>query len=137
MGVNEGNRNKNRFMVTNKTADLYGYTSLILRNQKYFPYEDDPDLINSIKRTARRIHVDAFRANEIKRVDTHAKKKKRLELQQRAISNCNELLALIDMTRTVFHTSHRRRACWGKKVITARTFIEKWNTSDAKRYRHL
>lgn len=137
MSVIESNRQWNRFMVTNKTNDLYGYTSKILRNQKNFPYEDDPDLINTIKRTARRIHVDAFRANEIKRVDTHKKKVKRLELQQRAISNCNELLALVDMTRTVFHTPNKRRKYWGKKILIARSFLEKWNESDAKRYKHL
>lgn len=137
MSVHEGNRKMNRFMVTTKTNELYGYTSTILRNQENFPYEVDSDLINSIKRVARRIHVDAFRANEIKRVDTRAKKAKRLELQRRAISNCNELLALIDMTRTVFHTPHKRRAYWGKKVIEARGLIERWNESDAKRYKHL
>lgn len=136
MSVNENNRKFHRFQVTTKTSDLYAYTSKILGNEKHFPPEVDKDLVHTIQRTSRRIHIDAFKANEI-RVDSIGKKKKRLELQRRAIDSCNELLALIEMTRPVFHTSNKRRVYWAKKTIETRSYLEKWNESDAKRYRKL
>jgi hypothetical protein len=58
----------------------------------------------------------------------------RRRLQQRAARNCNRLLALIGMAKSIFHLRDKRIKYWTGKILTVRAMIRKWSESDDKRY---
>lgn len=55
-------------------------------------------------------------------------------LQERAARNCNNLLALIQLAKTIFHLKSKRVKYWSEKTIDVRGYLRSWRDADSKRY---
>lgn len=60
--------------------------------------------------------------------------KMRKALQERAARNCNNLLALIQLAKTIFHLKSKRVKYWSEKTIDVRGYLRSWRDADSKRY---
>jgi hypothetical protein len=144
VSVPAGERKESRLEVFVQALDLATYTLKITKNKKIFLPEYQGALTDDIVETAKDIYIDAWMANNV-RVNTEAvyetEKLKarndwmeRRRLQQRAARNCNRLLALIGMAKSIFHLRDKRIKYWTGKILTVRAMIRKWSESDDKRY---
>lgn len=133
MAVAEGERSQSKLEVIVRALDLATYTIRITNNQKVFLPEYRSSLTDDIIRTAKDIYIDAWTANNIlvKSVDDW---KIRKSLQERAARNCNNLLALIQIAKTVFHLKSKRIKYWSEKTIDVRGYLRSWRDADSKRY---
>ena len=68
---------------------------------------------------------------------TQEKWKERKRLQEEAARDCNNLLALMQIAKTLFHLETRRVKHWGKKTIEVRNRIRDWKDGDSRRYNKL
>lgn len=133
MAVAEGERSQSKLEVIVKTLDLATYTIRITNNPKVFLPEYRSSLTDDIIRTAKDIYIDAWTANNVL-VKTADDWKIRKALQERAARNCNNLLALMQMAKSVFHLKSKRVKYWGEKTITVRGYIRDWRDGDSQRY---
>lgn len=90
-------------------------------------------LTDDIIRTAKDIYIDSWTANNIL-VKSADDWKIRKSLQERAARNCNNLLALIQIAKTVFHLKSKRIKYWSEKAIDVRGYLRSWRDADSKRY---
>lgn len=133
MAVAESERSQSKLEVLVKALDLVTYTIRITNNQKIFLPEFRSALTDDIIRTAKDIYINAWTANNIQ-VKGADDWKVRKALQERAARNCNNLLALMQIAKTVFHLKSKRIAYWGEMTIIARSYLRDWKESDMKRY---
>ena len=126
---------------------LCKYSLQILQNNKYFKTklsgdeEDDiknppqPEYVAKMRETVMDIYISAYSANE-----TYLNKgnyKHRRQLQDKAISKCNEMMALIEMGIPIFHISLRRVKYWIGQLMLVRSQLSAWKDSDYKRYKRM
>lgn len=123
MAVAEGERSQSKLEVIVRALDLATYTIRITNNQKIFLPEYRSSLTDDIIRTANNILV--------KSADDW---KMRKALQERAARNCNNLLALIQLAKTIFHLKSKRVKYWSEKTIDVRGYLRSWRDADSKRY---
>ena len=107
------------------------YTLRITANPKTFP-PDQASYTELLRRTAIQIHVLCWRANNIK-VNDDQRYRDRIEAQARAADLCNDLYAMIEVAKPLFHLSSRRTVYWQNQVVNVRNHIRGWHDSDAKR----
>lgn len=137
MSVVEGARSHSKLEAIVLARQLAAYTIRITKNQNTFPPEYNNGITNKIIDTATSIYMDCWTANNIY-VNKDVKLwEERNALQQKAALNCNNLLALIQLSQEVFHLKSRRIKYWSEKVIEVRNKIRGWNESDDKRYGNL
>lgn len=134
MSVNESERGKGKFDVLIKANDLAVYTIRITKNPKIFLPEYQTALTNDIIHTAKEIFTKAWTANNIRVSDESRNWLERKKLQQEAARECNNLLALIQIAKPLYHLTSKRVKYWGQKTIEVRQALRDWNTGDAKRY---
>lgn len=136
MSVPEGLRGTGRLEVIEKALDLADYTITITANPKIFLPEYQKALTDDINRIALAIYIDAWTANNIlvRNAEDFAERKR---LQERAARNCNNLLALVQLARKVFHLKLKRIQFWGEKTLNVRNLLRAWKESDYKRYSSL
>lgn len=136
MSVPEGLRGTGRLEVIEKALDLADYTITITANPKIFLPEYQKALTDDINRIALAIYIDAWTANNIlvRNAEDFAERKR---LQERAARNCNNLLALMQLARKVFHLKLKRIQFWGEKTLNVRNLLRAWKESDYKRYSSL
>ena len=109
----------------------------ITKNPKVFMPEYQTALTNDIINTAKEIFIKCWTANNIKVGDDAENYITRKRLQEEAARECNNLLALIQMAKPLFHLAGKRVKYWGKKTIEVRNEIRDWKAGDSKRYGHL
>jgi hypothetical protein len=126
-------RAKGKFEVLIKARELAKYTIEITKNTKVFKPEYQTALTDDIIRTAKNVFIKCWTANNI-RVNTKEQAEERNRLQYEADQDCNNLLALIDLAKVIYHLKSKRIKFWAEKTIVARTLIREWRTSDSKRY---
>lgn len=133
MSVPETERGKGKFDVLIKANDLATYTIRITKNPKVFLPEYQTALTDDIIRAAKNVFIHAWTANNIRVVerDDWAERKR---LQEQAAQECNNLLALIQIAKPVYHLKAKRVKYWGQKIIDARNAIRDWKAGDNKRY---
>ena len=133
MSVPETERGKGKFDVLIKANDLATYTIRITKNPKVFLPEYQTALTDDIIRAAKNVFINAWTANNIRVVerDDWAERKR---LQEQAAQECNNLLALIQIAKPVYHLKAKRVKYWGQKIIDARNAIRDWKAGDNKRY---
>ncbi|MBQ8707745.1 MAG: hypothetical protein IJ523_06650 [Succinivibrionaceae bacterium] len=108
------------------------YTLRITGNEKNFP-PNQASYSEIMRRTALRIHVLCWRANNIK-VNGNAKRyRDRIEAQAEAADLCNDLYAMIEVAKPLYHLSSRRCIYWQGLVVNVRNHIRGWYDSDVKR----
>lgn len=140
MSVVKSHRKEAYLDVIIKAKNLASYTIKITKNQKMFPPEYNNGITNRIIDTATQIYMDCWTANNIYvGKDENGNPKienlqERLWLQERARLKCNELLALIQLAKEVFHLKSKRVQFWGSNTLEVRNKIKAWNESDRKRF---
>ena len=132
MAVNVGQRNvpdtpQNRQLdACQKAMDLALHTIKICNNKNIFKEEYQDALTNDIIRCAKDIYIYAWDANNV-----YVKKGEdgwieRVQLQTKALTKCNELLALINLARRLFHLKGGKVRYWSEMTIGAKKLIYKW-----------
>ncbi len=116
-----------------KAKDLAVHTVKICQNKNIFLPEYQSALTDDIIRTAKDIYICAWTANNI-RVNTANDWTERKCLQKRSAIECNNLLALISIARTLFHLKNKKVTYWIELTVEARNYIKKWMESDSRRY---
>ena len=116
--------------------ELAIYTIKICTNKNVFLPEYESALTADIIHTAKDIYINTWTANNIRVEGKHKEElwKWRSKLQKQAILDCNNLLALIGLSRTLFHLKGKRVTYWSEQVLVARNYIKKWRESDVERY---
>lgn len=134
MSVPVGRRQENKLEVILEAQALAVYTVKICCNKNVFLPEYQNALTNDIIKAAKDIFIKIYQANNIL-VKEKAHADKRLELQSEAANECNNLLALMQIAKTVFHLSSKRIKFWGQNTIKVRGLIRAWAEADKKRYK--
>lgn len=137
VAVPETERGKGKFDVLIKANDLAVYTIRICKNEKVFLPEYQTALTNEIISTAKQIYIKCWTANNIRVGEEPENWKARKQLQEEAARECNNLLALIQIAKPLFHLASKRVKYWGSKTIEVRNLIRDWKAGDSKRYGHL
>lgn len=138
MSVPESKREENKLQVLLDAQSLAAYTLRICKNPKVFIPEFQHLLTDKIASTAVDIFVSLWTANNIlmkpgtENFTDNQKERKRL--QDEAARNCNNLLALIQIAKPIFHLSGKRVRFWGKNIIKVRNLTRAWQESDNKRF---
>ena len=135
MSVPAGERTQNKFEVILKARELAKYTLDITKNKNIFLPEYQTALTNDIINTVKDIFMKCWTANNI-RVTKTEEAERRLDLQAQAAEKCNNLLAQIDLAKTVYHLKSKRIKYWAGKTILVRSLIREWRTSDTRRYKY-
>ena len=142
MSVNVGQRNvpdtpSNRQLEACQAAmDLAVHTIKITSNTNIFKVEYQGAVTNEVISTAKTVYTSAWSANNV-----YVSKVKpdrwpeREKLQYEAINKCNELLALINIARRVFHLKSTKVNYWSQLALNARRLITKWHEANAEQYR--
>lgn len=130
----EPERRGNRLLVHIRAQELAAYTVEILGNPKKFNPEIDEELIKRIKGCSLDIYAKLWAANRWRADGTTMERLCRRNLQEEAISICDEMHAYIGIAKKVFHISHRRMKYWSKQITGARTLAQSWKESDMKRF---
>ena len=137
MSVPETQRGTGKFEVLIKANDLAVYTMRITKNPKHFPPEYQTALTNDIINTAKNIYMQCWTANNIRVADDAENWRERKRLQEAATRDCNNLLALLQMAKPLFHLESKRVKYWAAKTIDVRKRIREWKEGDSKRYNKL
>ena len=141
MAVNVGQRNvpdtpaNRQLEAAEKALDLALHTIKICKNKKIFLEEYQDALTNDIIRCAKDIYTYTWNANNVYVRPDNGRWRERERLQMAAISKCNELLALINIARRLFHLKGNKVRYWSQLTIDTRQMIHKWHEANAKQYR--
>lgn len=136
MSVPVGERKESKLEVFVQALSLVKYTLEITKNEKIFLPEYKGCVTDDIVETAKNIYIDSWDANNI-RVTNKKDWEERRILQLRAARNCNRLLALIGIAKSMFHLKSKRVEFWVGKVLNVRSMIRKWNQNDNERYKKI
>lgn len=133
MSVPEGLRKCGKLKVLVEALDLTDYTLTITANSKVFVPEYKSVLTDKINELVLNIYINLFTANNIV-VKSEMDARERHQLQMVAITQCNDLLALIQIAQKVFHLKLKRIKYWGSKIISVKLLIKSWARADVERY---
>ena len=133
MSVPVNKRSHGKLEACVKAHDLCCYTLKITANKKIFTEEYQTALTDKINETALSIHMLCWTANNIL-VNSIEDMEQRLRLQETAAIECNNLLSLMGIAKSIFHLSTKRVTFWGDSVIETRNLIRAWKDADRKRY---
>ena len=131
MSVPKEQRSKGTLNVNIEARRLAVYTMRITANIKWFP-ADQKDYTDRLRNAAVDIHTLCWLANNIK-ADSAAHIMRRTQLQDRAAEKCNELAALIELAKPLFHLTTKRCYFWIMKTNELRGMIRGWRDSDMQR----
>lgn len=142
MSVNVGQRHvpdtpANRQLdACQKAMELAIHTIKICGNEKVFYPEYRDSLTNDIIICAKDIYVFAWNANNIYVTKNNQKRwTERERYQILALTKCNELLALINIARRLFHLKGSKYRYWSQMVLEARLLISNWHIADFRRFK--
>ena len=120
------------FYALDSCRELAVHTIRICSNEEIF----DARYRNITQKTveyAVRIYMSAWSANNVL-VKTADDWKIRRQYQRDAVLSCNTLLAMIDLSKQLYHLRSRKVKYWAMMVIKTRTMLRKWAEADQKRY---
>lgn len=139
MAVPESQRSKSRFEVFIKAQSLCVYTIKICTNQNVFLPQYQNALTNDLIRTSKDIFIDCWTANniEIRSKNDYDNYKERKRLQEKAIRECTNLLAMMQIAQSLFHLKTKRIKYWGEKTVEVKNLIRRWKESDNERFSKL
>ena len=140
MAVNVGQRNvpdtqNNRQLeACQKAMEVALHTIKITNNKKIFTEEYQEALTNDIICCAKNIYVYAWNGNNIYVTKENGRWKERQKYQYAAITKCNELLALINIARRLFHLKGNKVRYWSQMTLECRALLARWHEANAKQY---
>ena len=139
MSVNVGQRNvpdtpQNRQLeACEKAMELAIHTIKVCSNKNIFAEEYQGALTNDIIRTAKDIYLNAWSGNNVY-VKDGERWEERKHYQLTAITKCNELLALINIARRLFHLKGKKVKYWSGLALETRMMLRKWHEANLKQY---
>lgn len=113
------------------------HTIKICTNKNIFLPEYQTALTDDLIRTAKNIYIYVWTANNINVAKRPAQWKYREQYQLKAVLECNNLLAMIGLARSLYHLRGKKASYWSKMVIEARKKIQAWHAKDIERYANL
>ena len=113
------------------------HTIKICTNKNIFLPEYQTALTDDLIRTAKNIYIYVWTANNINVSKRASHWKYREQYQFKAVLECNNLLAMIGLARSLYHLRGKKAAYWSKQVIEARKKIQAWHAKDVERYANL
>jgi hypothetical protein len=134
MSTNESDRKKTKLETSVIARNLAVYTIRICTNEKNFDPKYRACMTDKIISDAIDIFRCTWTANNI-RVTGEEAWKRREQLQKRAVQHCNDLLALINLAKQLFHITTKGKEYWIGQTIEVRNAILGWHDSDRKRYK--
>lgn len=139
MSVNAGQRHvpstpqNMQCYAVDATLSLLCHTLNNCKN-KVFCEEGKTRIAERIVDTATEIYMKAYAANKI-RVTNQTMRDARSIRQTDAIIHCNELIALINAAKRIYHLRRGKTEFWVQKIIETRELLKRWHVADAKRYK--
>lgn len=140
MSVNVGQRNvpdtpqHRQLEACQKAMELALHTIKICNNKNIFLLEYQHALTDSIIQCATDIYVSTWNGNNVFVQADNGRWEEREKLQLHAALKCNELLALINIARRLFHLKGKKVKYWSQMVIETRQMIRKWHEANKKQY---
>ena len=140
MAVNVGQRNvpdthgNRQLNACEKAMELAIHTIKICSNKKIFSVEYQEAVTNEIIKCAKDIYIYAWNGNNIYVRPDNGRWKDRERLQLASISKCNELLALINIARRLFHLKGSKVNYWTRLTTDTRALLRKWHEAGVKQY---
>ena len=134
MAVPSGARKETTLNALIEARKLVRYSLTILASNKNFKArlsgdeQDDrinppqPELVRMMKQCVIDIYISAYAANETPFTKNNYLHRRRL--QDKSVSKCNELLALIEMCVPIFHIPAKRFGYWGEMIVCTRGLIQ-------------
>lgn len=119
-----------------RARELAQHTILVCKNPKIFLPEYRSALTDDIISTAKGIYIGVWTANNVM-VKCHDDWAERERMQKKAASDCNNLLALIGLARTLFHLRGKKVHHWSQMTVDVRAMIRKWHEADQRRYKDI
>ena len=104
------------------------------KNKNIFVEEYQDALTNDIIRCAKDIYIYAWTGNNIYVKPDNGRWPEREQYQRAAIKKCNELLALINMARRLFHLKGKKVRYWSQMTLDTRALLARWHEANAKQY---
>ena len=140
MAVNVGQRNvpdtpaNRQCEACDKAMELALHTIKICSNKKIFTVEYQEALTDDIIKCAKNIYTYAWNGNNVYMQPGNGRWPERERYQLIAISKCNELLALINIAKRLFHLRHKKEQHWSKMTRDTRKLLSKWHEANKKQY---
>lgn len=141
MSVNVGQRNvkdtsaNRQLQACEKAMNLCLHTITICNNKNIFKEEYYDSLTRDIVECSRNIYTYAWNANNVYVTKANGKYAEREKLQRAAISECNRMLALVNIARRAFHLRFKKFHYWSQIIIETRRVLTGWRESNAKQYK--
>ena len=133
MSVPVPKRTSGELEINTLARSLCVYTLQITDNEKNFP--GCRSFVENVRDAALEIHMLCWRANNIRVSGDAERYAARMEAQNKAADRCNDLYALIEIAKPLYHMSSKRAVYWQGLVVGVRNSIRAWHESDAKRLR--
>ena len=113
-----------------KAKDLAEHTLRITSNCNRYPKKYRFSLVDKMQNKSLEIYEYLYEAN---RTDLRLYRQERLELQTRAITNCDELLFYIELSMKLNIISTKSMEYWSKMVSDIKHMAIAWRTKDKAR----
>lgn len=116
-----------------EARELAMHTIRICTNENIFLPIYKEALTDKLINMSISIYLNVWSANNV-RVTGSNEWSRRHTLQQQALMSCESMLALIGLSRQVFHLRNKKVNYWSKLLINTENSIRKWERSDVKRF---
>ena len=134
MSVPVNQRTHGKLETLVKARTLCVHTLTVTKNENLFPPAYKATVTDKIVNLSIDIFVHCFSANDVY-VNSHEDYMQRIMLQEQAAAECDALLALIQIAKSLFHLDSRKVKYWAELAIEAKKLIKAWKDSDSKRYK--
>ena len=118
-----------KLLVITKSIDLMKYTMTITSNRKRYPSKYI-QLVQRIQNKSMDIYEFLIDAN---RLDINTSKSERITLQTKAITSCDKLSCLIELSMNLNLVGSDTVAYWQKKIDDVKYMTIAWREKDKKR----
>ena len=115
--------------VITKSVDLMEYTYRATENKEFFPIKYKT-LIYRMQNLCLDIYHYSIAAN---RLNATLQKQDRIILHTRAITACDELSCLIELSHSLNRINIKKMEIWQNKINDVKNLTLAWRTSDSKR----
>ena len=116
--------------VITKAKQLAKHTLIMTSNARRYPKKFRFSLVDKMQNKALEIYEMLFEAN---RTDIKDYKRERLELQTKAITDCDELMYFIELSYELNIINSGSMEAWSKMVMDVKHMAIAWRSKDRSR----
>lgn len=135
MSVKKTERTEGELIAITVTREAAEYIMKITDNEKVFPKRARFTAVYKLQNMALNLVRLTVEANEIFPKSKEEYYAMRHSRQQEAMAICRSILALLDMTKDIYHIAPNRIEYATKLLTNARIKILQWMKSDETKYR--